>query len=239
MIRDDIKNGWCRNEIIISLISRGFRLPEGIKYDEDTTCFARSRINKVKEFLRNDEKDMRIDFNKIIPVPKKLEETEISDKGFIGLALIYLDITSIDDKEILEEYIPTEYIETAKEYKAKAENNEPIKYSLQNCYNLGSQYFHNILDFGYPDRLSWKYNHWGDCENARWTDIKTAEDWKSITVTFYTHVDPPNTIIRKLSEILCTDITMYSWNNNSDENATVVNYTCGELISKKIELRER
>lgn len=74
MIRDDIKNGWCRNEIIISLTSRGFRLPEGIKYDEDTTCFARSRINKVKEFLRNDEKDTRIDFNKLFLYLRSLKK---------------------------------------------------------------------------------------------------------------------------------------------------------------------
>jgi hypothetical protein len=131
------------------------------------------RIEEVREFTRNGDREF--DFNTLAPMPEelKLVEGSESDKAI----------------EIFMDNDPT----TAKisyMYKYKIDEDEYLR-----LYNLGEKYVSNKMKYGHRSWYGWCCEHWGTKWNSaepEWTDANRIE--------FLTAWSAPEPIFAKLAE---------------------------------------
>ena len=171
-------------------------------------------ISTIPYFSIDKEKNIYLDFNKIIPMPADLY---VTDGSIVSEALIYYltdcctkRYSDLNGKvsDILKPYIEPPYMGPEWKYELYArafKNGED-----DNLYMRGAQYYHNICHYGYPTWYGWRIEHWGTKWNSY--DNKIINRNKII---IYTANSSPIPIIKCLS-------TLYP------EKEIMVDYHCPE-----------
>lgn len=118
----------------------------------------------------------KMDFNKIIPMPKELD-IESSSRGDNGYEA-YRDYinTGIKPQEIIDEFGRTRTVDA-------------------DCLALGKKYFENIVKFGHKNWYGWRREHWG----TKWNAYDDAELHNG--VSFLTAWSAPFPVIETLSKM--------------------------------------
>lgn len=162
--------------------------------------------DKAKETLDSLFTQDEFDFNKVIPMPNRLN-IESGSKNTIAMEL-YLaerfdDIVDEDRTKIGNELA---YVNG--ELKAKGLNpitldsahikelREEHKENLISLINFGKQNFENLRDFGHRTWYEWANHHWGTKWNACETNRTNYNE-----IIFVTAWAPPYPVIRKLAEL--------------------------------------
>lgn len=138
-----------------------------------------SQVEEVLDFVKGkDEKgrDVLMDFNKIIPMPKSLDglSSSMGDNGMkylIGLS-----------GNIVERHVYTQSEHFHRMEKLKAENPELFeKYIFE-----GKRYLHNITEYGCKTWYEWRCANWGTKWNAyeiwltRSNEIEFQTAWSGV-----------------------------------------------------------
>ena len=166
-----------------------------------------SREVEILQSLLNDEGDF--DFNKIIPMPKELNDTESSSRNI--LALQYYVNTML-------RRTPTE--EPDPEFRSKVEIVKVILFrtdplvmnhqqfsdlmanigdsSLPEYFVLGEKCFNNLIKYGHMNWYTWRNANWGVKWNAANTTI--VGDNSTHTAMFDTAWLPARPVIDELAE---------------------------------------
>jgi len=138
------------------------------------------------------ESSSRIDFNKIIPMPKDLQ-IESSSIGEIGMMILYGKSTKtwLQDKEKVQK---------------RFDELRPADQAIAKV--LGKKYHDNIEKYGHADWYSWCIDNWGTKWNAY--DTPTEEDTED-TIFFQTAWSNVLKIIEKLHTIFPDTELFYDW----------------------------
>lgn len=151
-----------------------------------------NEIVAKKEILDElyDYKEKKIDFNKLIPMPKELENSVADGSGSIKRAM-YLYMNG--DKELLE---------------AKWEGNKDLKDRYKTFNNMVDKLFEKYLEeevrrsyecqekYGTDNWYDWSIKHWGTKWNA-YDGVGTPNEKR---LAFFTAWSPPEGIVKALCE---------------------------------------
>ena len=175
-----------------------------------------SDIEAVINFLRNDEEDVAVDFNNVIPMPESLNMTSgsIEDQAIA----VYMYRVRKNDNKIVRifnyPWVEKAGISTLDELCEKFENDNP------DIVALGEKYVNNIEQHGHSTWYGWCCDNWGTKWNA-------LDAWSSgNTIGFETAWSGVPDIMEKISEKFPNIKFTYRW---ADED-----FGCnlGELVLK-------
>ena len=172
---------------------------------EELQIFLSSIKSEDKGYIRH------IDFNRIIPMPTEIRETECSSTSELG---IFYYLYKTDQLEL----VPTilRYCSLTPEYFA---TNTPEE--LNNLYEQGERYVGYYKQFGAKDWYDWSNANWGTKWNAYETDCCLSLDETSATIRFQTAWNGVLTLIGKLTEMFPNLTFNYAY---ADED---MGYNCG------------
>lgn len=136
-------------------------------------------VKEVIDFVKNDDENMVIDFDKIIPMPKELHIAE-SSVGDYGLAVIKKQ--NHEEMTCLEESMANMFKTLLPKMKTEA-------------MELGQKYYDNLKKYGSKTWLDWSRANWGTKWNAM--ETKLMGDNIIYFETAWNGVEP---LIKALSE---------------------------------------
>lgn len=152
--------------------------------------------NLFEELL---DKDGNFDFNKIMPMPERLNLIEGS---FINTSIKYVEL--IDENKHLEDKGKLE--EENQRFIKSLEKENPFedyreiykKYGIKNLYDLGKTYIKNEQEYGYQTWYYWCINNWGTKWNAY--SQEHFSNSKYNVIIFETAWSYPDKIIAELAK---------------------------------------
>jgi hypothetical protein len=147
-------------------------------------------FERIREYCKSDQSPL--DFNKILPCPQKLRDTEAISWGFVGRDLYFSDEAAarkVMEIPWIQHRIPNPDSLTLEEIR-DAYRREFDKNGDE--YNTGKRYRENTLKYGAPSWYEWCVEHWGTKWNAR--EVGAIESG----FTFITAWGPPWGIIGEL-----------------------------------------
>lgn len=139
------------------------------------------------------------DFNKIIPMPERLNLIEGS---ITDLAIKYVELIEenkhLEDKKELEKQ-NQDFIERMNK-ENPFEDYRPIykKYDIKNLYDLGKTYMQNEKEYGFKTWYDWCIYNWGTKWNAY--ENEHFSNKKYNVIIFETAWSYPNKIIKELAK---------------------------------------
>ena len=157
-------------------------------------------INRITTY-RNKEDGFQLDFEKIIPMPESIRNTELSTTTPTCMGLFINSIKKIPD---FQKYITAlvlnkgNFVSYSDEHQERLieemiKNNERFK-TKDDVLSYGKQCFDNLVNYGVIDWYEWSIKNWGTKWNASETEINDNE------IIFETPWDPVPDIIKKLSK---------------------------------------
>lgn len=173
-----------------------------VKVSEDT-------MNKIKEKYFTDGK---LDFNKVIPMPKTLD---LTDGSITEYAIYYAFLQKDREKqrEIIdilskkEEYMYENYWDKIRNYRDRGDfkdieqyakgfipNDEARKLNIFSLEKLGDTYINNVKEYGSPTWYDWCCDNWG----TKWGACRFSCD--KTTMIFDTAWATPEPIFERISK---------------------------------------
>jgi hypothetical protein len=146
------------------------------------------RIKSAEHF---DGKEQEIDFNKIIPMPMALHNTEASSRTDDA---IYYYLVKTNQVELISKILRHPQFYTMDRF---ANINEE---ELKKLFEIGKKYVENFKAYGAKDWYDWRNSNWGTKWNAYETQL-TELDTYSINIEFQTAWNGVPIIIQKLTEM--------------------------------------
>lgn len=143
-------------------------------------------IDKFIDFVSSEESDF--DFNKIVPMPEEIKNTEESTK--VSAALYYYLWRNGKEQEIYKIYT---FPYTNNDYSNKS------KSELDEMYALGERYYNIYQKYGVISWYYWCLNNWGTKWNASYVSINTLSN--GVIIYFQTAWSGVPELIKKLSEM--------------------------------------
>lgn len=157
-------------------------------------------INNITTY-KNGSIGLQLDFEKIIPMPECIKNTEASSMSHKCMELF---INSIKRTPDFQKYIAVLVANKSKYVSLSKKQQEEIFNHLLDCYErfktredvlaYGKQCFDNLINYGVVDWYEWSIKNWGTKWNASETEINDNE------IIFETPWDPVPDIIKKLSK---------------------------------------
>ena len=174
---------------------------------------------EIKEFLLAIKGDKKIDgeypfidFNKIIPMPMVLRDTEASSRTDDA---IYYYLVKTNQTEMVSSILRFPQSYTMDRF---ADRNEK---ELNELLEIGKKYVEIFKECGAKDWYDWSCANWGTKWNAYDTYLETLDEY-SVILSFQTAWCGVPKIIQKLTEMFPTIIFDYKY---ADED---MGYNCGE-----------
>ena len=161
-----------------------------------------------------ESEESSFDFNKIVPMPEEIKNTEESTK--VSDALYYYLWRNGKEQEIYEIYT---FPYTNNDYSNKR------KSELDVMYALGERYYNIYQKYGAVSWYYWCLNNWGTKWNASYADINTFSN--GAIIYFQTAWSGVPELIKKLSEMFPELNIEYKY---ADEDFT---YNCGYGFTNK------
>ena len=159
-----------------------------------------------------DDQEQLIDFNRIIPMPLPLRDTEASSRTDDA---IYYYLVKTNQEEMVSSILRHPQFYTMDRF---ANRNET---ELNELLEIGKKYVEIFKECGAKDWYDWSICHWGTKWNAYETYLETLDEY-SVLITFQTAWSGVPNIIQKLTEMFPTITFDYKY---ADED---MGYNCGE-----------
>ena len=176
------------------------------------------KAEDIKLFLESIESENEIDnsreiidFNRIIPMPMELRETEASS---ISDNAIFYYLNESGQTHLINNVLRSS-ICNMDSFKNKTTE------ELDAMYKLGEQYVDYYKKYGAKDWYDWSIKNWGTKWNAYGTYSIISLDGTSVTLFFQTAWSGVSTIIAKLTEMFPELVFEYAY---ADED---MGYNCG------------
>lgn len=171
------------------------------------------RFREIAEFLRGsmtDEPLGTVDFNVLIPMPESLQ-IESGTVGARGLDIYRRFMNEIKG--------------SASGNRAEIEAKFKQELNDDEAWDLGKQYYENILEHGFPTWYEWAYKNWGTKWNAY--DCEPA-DFDRHRLSFLTAWCGVPDILKKISEKFPEVSIGYAWaDEDIGSNVGVIEYKDG------------
>jgi hypothetical protein len=158
---------WCENDLYV----------RGPKED----------VEQFLEHARGDEGDF--DFNKFIPMPRELFETQAGSLGEIGYDAFYGDCSRV----LNYPWVREAGVRTRQELQEFLRSKDPA------YEEMARRYRDNIERFGFPNWYDWAISNWGTKWNARKPIV--SEVGGGVLMRFSTAWSPPRPVVLKASEV--------------------------------------
>ena len=159
-----------------------------------------------------DDQEQLIDFNRIIPMPLPLRDTEASSR--IDDAIYYY-LVKTNQEEMVSSILRHSNFYTMDRFAGRNEK------ELNELLEIGKQYVEIFKECGAKDWYDWSICHWGTKWNAYETYLETLDEY-SVILSFQTAWNGVPNIIQKLTEMFPTITFDYKY---ADED---MGYNCGE-----------
>lgn len=159
-----------------------------------------------------DDQEQVIDFNRIIPMPLPLRNTEASSRTDDA---IYYYLVKTNQEEMIGNILRHPQFYTMDRFADKSEK------ELNELLEIGKKYVEIFKECGAKDWYDWSICHWGTKWNAYETYLETLDEYSAL-ITFQTAWNGVPNIIAKLTEMFPTIIFDYKY---ADED---MGYNCGE-----------
>jgi hypothetical protein len=191
-------------------------MPNHIQNRLVVTANSNEELNAFLVAIKGDEKiDGEypvIDFNKIIPMPMALRNTEASSRTDDA---IYYYLAKTNQEEMISSILRHPKFYTMDRF---ADRNEK---ELNELLEIGKKYVEIFKECGAKDWYDWSICHWGTKWNAYETRLETLDEYSAVLLFQTAWSGVPN-IIQKLTEMFPTIIFDYKY---ADED---MGYNCGE-----------
>jgi hypothetical protein len=191
-------------------------MPNHISNRVEITANSAEELNTFLTAIEGDEKiDGEypvIDFNKIIPMPMALRNTEVSSCTDDA---IYYYLVKTNQVELISKILRHPQFYTMDRF---ANINEE---ELKKLFEIGKKYVENFKAYGAKDWYDWSTCHWGTKWNAYETYLEPLDEC-SVIISFQTAWSGVPNIIQKLAEMFPNITFDYKY---SDED---MGYNCGE-----------
>ena len=139
------------------------------------------------------DKDLMIDFNKIIPMPEELNEELYGVPKHRAIAIARNDLGEL----VNDPWERKNNITTIEELCSFLKTKEGGNRDIEELRRLGNIYLSNLSKCGFSDWISWQRENWG-CSSAQ--DTRVIHDTsRNIGIRFSTLDDPPTKIIKALA----------------------------------------
>ena len=175
---------------------------------------------ELQNFLANikgdtivDDQEQVIDFNRIIPMPQVLRNTEASSRTDDA---IYYYLVKTNQEEMVSSILRHPQFYTMERFANRSEK------ELNEYLEIGKKYVDIFKECGAKDWYDWSCANWGTKWNAYETNIGEIFDEFSVVITFQTAWSGVPNIIQKLTEMYPTFTFDYKY---ADED---MGYNCGE-----------
>lgn len=159
-----------------------------------------------------DDQEQVIDFNRIIPMPLPLRNTEASSRTDDA---IYYYLVKTNQEEIVSSILRHPQFYTMDRFAGRSEKD------LNELLEIGKKYVEIFKECGAKDWYDWSICHWGTKWNAYETSLETLDEY-SVVISFQTAWNGVPNIIQKLTEMFPTITFDYKY---ADED---MGYNCGE-----------
>lgn len=173
-----------------------------------------NQVEELKMFLGAirgfDSEDKFIDFNKIIPMPEEIKNTESSSKVDDA---IYYYLVNTEQEWLINKIL--KYSISRMDRFANFSQEE-----LNEMFAIGQQYVNNWKRYGAKDWYDWSRINWGTKWNAYNTDLEYIDECE-VVIYFQTAWSGVSDIIKELTERYHQLIFEYAY---SDED---MGYNCG------------
>lgn len=159
-----------------------------------------------------DDQEQLIDFNRIIPMPLPLRDTEASSRTDDA---IYYYLVKTNQEEMVSSILRHSNFYTMDRFAGRNEK------ELNELLEIGKKYVEIFKECGAKDWYDWSICHWGTKWNAYETYLETLNEY-SVILSFQTAWNGVPNIIQKLTEMFPTITFDYKY---ADED---MGYNCGE-----------
>lgn len=159
-----------------------------------------------------DDQKQIIDFNRIIPMPLPLRDTESSSRTDDA---IYYYLATTNQEEMISSILRHHKFYTMDRFAGKNKD------ELNELLEIGKKYVEIFKEYGAKDWYDWSCANWGTKWNAYETRLETLDEY-SVVLLFQTAWSGVPNIIQKLTEMFPTIIFDYKY---ADED---MGYNCGE-----------
>lgn len=159
-----------------------------------------------------DDQEQLIDFNRIIPMPLPLRDTEASSRTDDA---IYYYLVKTNQEEMVSSILRHSNFYTMDMFAGRNEK------ELNELLEIGKKYVEIFKECGAKDWYDWSICHWGTKWNAYETYLETLDEY-SVILSFQTAWNGVPNIVQKLTEMFPTIIFDYKY---ADED---MGYNCGE-----------
>lgn len=159
-----------------------------------------------------DDQEQLIDFNRIIPMPLPLRDTEASSRTDDA---IYYYLVKTNQEEMVSSILRHSNFYTMDRFAGRNEK------ELNELLEIGKKYVEIFKECGAKDWYDWSICHWGTKWNAYETYLETLDEY-SVILSFQTAWNGVPNIIQKLTEMFPTITFDYKY---ADED---MGYNCGE-----------
>lgn len=191
-------------------------MPNNIQNRLVVTANSNEELNAFLVAIKGDEKIdgeyPLIDFNKIIPMPKALRDTEASSRTDDA---IYYYLVKTNQTEMVSRILRYSDVYTMDRFADKSET------ELNGLFAIGKKYVDIFKECGAKDWYDWSCANWGTKWNAYNTFLETIDEY-SVVLSFQTAWCGVPQIIEKLTEMFPTIIFDYKY---ADED---MGQNCGE-----------
>lgn len=191
-------------------------MPNHISNRVVVTANSNEELNAFLTAIKGDEKiDGEypvIDFNKIIPMPMALRNTEASSRTDDA---IYYYLAKTNQEEMVSCILRHPQFYTMDRFANRSEK------ELNEYLEIGKKYVEIFKEYGAKDWYDWSICHWGTKWNAYDTYLETLDEY-SVILSFQTAWSGVPNIIQKLTEMFPTITFDYKY---ADED---MGYNCGE-----------
>lgn len=199
----------------------------------------------VLQAVRSDtDPEQLFDFDKLIPMPKSLdiEKGSRTQRG-VSLLLAAMDPTCPWQLKDTAKLQPNAFAELCRSvFKASemgvsyrplsADEIEKIcsQKGLQETIALGRAALQNLQEYGTMDWYDWRVQHWG----TKWNSYDACLDDDG-SLCFTTAWDPPEPIIRHLSELFPEVKLEHAWTDeNIGYNVGKAGYLAGQVVEQQL-----
>lgn len=159
-----------------------------------------------------DDQEQLIDFNRIIPMPLPLRDTEASSRTDDA---IYYYLVKTNQEELASSILRHPQFYSMDRFANRSET------ELNELLEIGKKYVEIFKECGAKDWYDWSICHWGTKWNAYETYLETLNEY-SVIISFQTAWNGVPNIIQKLTEMFPTITFDYKY---ADED---MGYNCGE-----------
>lgn len=173
---------------------------------------------ELTDFLKSiGTKESAIDFNKIVPMPKDLKDTE--ESSTTDESICYY-LTQTNQEELLNKIRRFNYNDNRFDGKSEEE--------LAELYKKGKKYVDNYKNYGFATWYRWCLNNWGTKWNAYSTDLWVNDTEDGAVITFDTAWSGVPDLIEKLAKKFPNIYFEYKFADEDFANNTGYGDTDGE-----------